>query len=51
MIKPNAKHKSLLVKEDLHSKLEETRKKLGFRTYSEVLNYFIEKYRVEEDTI
>jgi hypothetical protein len=43
MIKANAKHKSLLVKEDLHSKLEETRKKLGFRTYSEVLNYLLDK--------
>jgi hypothetical protein len=51
MIKPNAKHKSLLVKEDLHSKLEETRKKLGFRTYSEVLNYFIQKYNEGTHTI
>ena len=34
----------MLIKQELHTKLEEARKKLGFRTYSEVLNYFIEKF-------
>ncbi len=37
------RYKSILIKEDLHSKIEETRKILGFRTYSEVLNYLLEK--------
>ena len=35
------KYKTLLIKEELHSKLEELRKYLGYKTYPEVIQHLL----------
>ena len=36
-------NKTLLVSGDLHKRLEEERSKLGFRNFTQLLNYLLEK--------
>lgn len=45
------KYKTMIMKEDLHNDLEKTRKKLGFRSFSDVLKYLLKKVDREETSI